>query len=170
MRRSRMQSKMHFFDLVCVLASIMFLAGCASLPSSSPSPTPSSTLTTLPTSTALPLPSPTQTVAPTRTSTIIPSPTRTSSPIASALTGWTAKQGSPDNARANLTAKLALPLKLTWEWKEDNNQPVAVAIANRNVFLLTSRGQFCILDARNGAKKICSYQKKNLDREIETTH
>jgi len=152
---SQLQSKMYFCSLGCLLTSIAFLADCAGLPSVSPSLTPSSTPTTLPMSTATSLPSPTQTAAPTRTPTITPSPTRTATPLAHTQTGWVAQQGGADNARANLSAKLVLPLKLAWEWKEQNDSPQAVAIANDQVFMLTTRGQFCILDAKTGAQKIC---------------
>jgi outer membrane protein assembly factor BamB len=86
----------------------------------------------------------------------VPRPTGTSVSIPSTQMGWTAKHGGPNSARANLTAKLHLPLKLAWEWKKETDSPQAIVIEDGQVFLLTTRGQFCILDARTGASKTCS--------------
>jgi outer membrane protein assembly factor BamB len=138
------------------MTSIVFIVGCSS---PAPVPFPSPTFTSSPTPKPLPpntpTPSPTQLVAPTATPTIAPSPIRTATPPARTQTGWVAQQGGPDNARANLSAKLVPPLKLAWEWKEGNNSPQTVAIANDLVFILTTQGQFCVLDAKTGSRKIC---------------
>jgi outer membrane protein assembly factor BamB len=154
-----MQDKVRFFSLVSLLASIFFLGGCSNthLPISTLSPAPTST--TLPTTTSVPIliPTPSATALRTSTPSPVPSavPTRTATGTVSTAMGWTANQGGPDSARANLAAKLRPPLKLAWEWKEPNDKPEAVAIANSQVFLLTSGGQFCILDTKSGVKKIC---------------
>ena len=154
-----MQDKVRFFSTVSLLASIFFLGGCSNthLPISTPSPSP--TFTTLPTTTSVPtlIPTPSATASRTFTPSPVPSaaPTRYATGTVSTAIGWTANQGGPDSARANLAAKLRLPLKLAWEWKEPNDEPVAVAISNSQVFLLTNSGQFCILDAKSGLKKIC---------------
>ncbi len=154
-----MQDQVRFFNLVSLLASISFLGGCsnARLPISTPSPAPTSTtLSTTPSvPTLIQIPSATRIRVSTPSPAPSAAPTLTATGAASAILGWTTNQGGPDSARANLAAKLRLPLKLAWEWKEPNDEPTAVAVANSQVFLLTSGGQFCILDTKSGLKKIC---------------
>ena len=155
-----MQNQVRFFSLVSLLASIFFLGGCSDthLPISTSSPAPTST--TMSTTTSVPtlIPIPSATALCISTPSPVPSaaPTLTATGAASAAMGWTTNQGGPDSARANLAAKLRLPLKLAWEWKEPNDEPQVVAISKGQVFLLTTRGRFCILDARTGASKTCS--------------
>lgn len=144
-------SKLRLCSRVCLMTIIVLLASCSNVPLPTPVPSP----TPLPSNTLTSVPSPTQVATQTATPTSAPSPTRTVLPLAAIQMGWTAKLGGPDSARANLSAKVIPSLKLVWEWREENNSPQAVAIAKGQVFLLTTRGQFCILDAETGANKIC---------------
>jgi outer membrane protein assembly factor BamB len=80
-----------------------------------------------------------------------PPPAAAASPAPS-LGGWTASNGGPDNARANLSARLSLPLALAWEWGDGENAPAAVAAERGRLFLLTEYGELLLLQADTGAE------------------
>ena len=90
---------------------------------------------------------------------VSPQPASLPSTAAPPMTGgWLATHGGPDGARANRDAHLRLPLGLAWEWGGDGlNRPEAVAIADGRVFLLTSRGELCILDTETGMEQRCQF-------------
>ncbi len=149
---SHFPTKTHFFGLVCMMAGIVFLAGCASNPLPTPSPTP----TTL--ATIVPVPSATQPIAPTPT--IAPSATRT--PL-------TLFQGSPCGrcAAPQLVMDAQGTLHLFWRAGGDSNigfaqmkpggtwvkQPLDMNYANESYYIFNTayqlirhpNGQACVM-------------------------